>query len=249
MSSEKRKYELKERAESQQRTRQRIAKAAAELHEQVGPAETTVAEIARRAGVSRLTVYKHFPDDAALYPACAAHHIAENPLPDFDAALAPEDPVERVRSLLTTVYADWYRGCGTDDAKSAARPPLGPRPGRVHAQQRGCGPRAASLTQVRPASSSRPARVTRVRSTGPGRSRLLDLGPARCGGPVRPPEGRADDRGDRRDRRARWRRPARGSSRWCPDPPGSDFCRRYLACPATSLGLIGTTWPESFTRV
>ena len=65
-----RKYELKERAESQQRTRQRIAKAAAELHEQVGPAETTVAEIARRAGVSRLTVYKHFPDDAALYPAC-----------------------------------------------------------------------------------------------------------------------------------------------------------------------------------
>ena len=112
MSSEKRKYELKERAESQQRTRQRIAKAAAELHEQVGPAGTTVAEIARRAGVSRLTVYKHFPDNAALYPACAAHHIAENPLPDFDAALAPENPVDRVRSLLTTVYADWYRGWG-----------------------------------------------------------------------------------------------------------------------------------------
>lgn len=112
MSSEKRKYELKERAESQQRTRQRIAKAAAELHEQVGPAGTTVAEIARRAGVSRLTVYKHFPDDAALYPACAAHHIAENPLPDFDAALAPENPVDRVRALLTTVYADWYRGWG-----------------------------------------------------------------------------------------------------------------------------------------
>ena len=75
-----------------------------------GPAETTVAEIARRAGVSRLTVYKHFPDNAALYPACAAHYIAENPLPDFDAAMAPENPVDRVRSLLTTVYADWYRG-------------------------------------------------------------------------------------------------------------------------------------------
>jgi AcrR family transcriptional regulator len=113
MSTQKtrhRKYELKERAESQERTRQRIAKAAAGLHEEVGPAATTVAEIARRAGVSRLTVYKHFPDDAALYPACAAHHIAENPLPDFAAALAPEDPLERVRSLLLTVYADWYRG-------------------------------------------------------------------------------------------------------------------------------------------
>jgi AcrR family transcriptional regulator len=107
-----RKYELKARAESQERTRQRIAKAAAELHEEVGPGATTVAEIARRAGVSRLTVYKHFPDNAALYPACAAHHMAENPLPDFGTALAPEDPVERVRSLLRTVYADWYRDWG-----------------------------------------------------------------------------------------------------------------------------------------
>jgi AcrR family transcriptional regulator len=112
MSTQKRKnrkYELKARAESQEQTRQRIAKAAAELHEKVGPAETTVAEIARRAGVSRLTVYKHFPDNAALYPACSAHHLSQNPLPDFAAALAPEDPVERVRSLLRTVYGDWYR--------------------------------------------------------------------------------------------------------------------------------------------
>jgi AcrR family transcriptional regulator len=109
MSSEKRKYVLKERAEAQERTRQRIAKAAAELHEEVGPVATTVAGIARRADVSRLTVYKHFPDDATLYPACAAHHVAENPLPDFQAALAPEDPVERVRSLLDVVYSRWYR--------------------------------------------------------------------------------------------------------------------------------------------
>ena len=104
-----RKYELKARAESQERTRQRIAKAAAELHEKVGPAETTVAEIARRAGVSRLTVYKHFPDNAALYPACSAHYLSQHPLPDFGAALVTEEPVERVRSLLDAVYAGWYR--------------------------------------------------------------------------------------------------------------------------------------------
>jgi AcrR family transcriptional regulator len=112
MSTQKRKnrkYELKARAESQEQTRQRIAKAAAELHEKIGPAETTVAEIARRAGVSRLTVYKHFPDNAALYPACSAHHLSQNPLPDFAAALAPEDPAERVRSLLRMIYRDWYR--------------------------------------------------------------------------------------------------------------------------------------------
>ena len=105
-----RKYELRARAESQERTRQRIAKAAAELHESVGPAETTVAEIARRAGVSRLTVYKHFPDSAALYPACSAHHFSRHPLPDFGAALAAEDPVERLRSLLLAVYGGYYRG-------------------------------------------------------------------------------------------------------------------------------------------
>lgn|SRR5262245_8047797 len=104
-----RRYELKARAESQERTRQRIAAAAAGLHEEVGPAETTVAEIARRAGVSRLTVYKHFPDNAALYPACSAHYLAEHPLPDFGAALAAPDPVDRVRSLLLTVYSGLYR--------------------------------------------------------------------------------------------------------------------------------------------
>jgi AcrR family transcriptional regulator len=104
-----RKYEKRARAESQERTRQRIAKAAAELHEEVGPAETTVAEIARRAGVSRLTVYNHFPDNAALYPACSAHHFSEHPLPDFQAALAPDDSVARVRSLLDALYG-WYRG-------------------------------------------------------------------------------------------------------------------------------------------
>ncbi|HEY6653298.1 MAG TPA: TetR/AcrR family transcriptional regulator [Solirubrobacterales bacterium] len=112
MSTQKtnnRKYELKARAESQERTRQQIAKAAAGLHEEVGPAGTTVAEIARRAGVSRLTVYKHFPDNASLYPACSAHHFSEHPLPDFQAALAPADPIERLGSLLRTVYGSWYR--------------------------------------------------------------------------------------------------------------------------------------------
>ena len=112
MSTQKtnnRKYELKARAESQERTRQRIAKAAAGLHEEVGPAGTTVAEIARRAGVSRLTVYKHFPDNASLYPACSAHHLSEHPLPDFRAALAPADPVERRR--LTA--ANGLCGAGT----------------------------------------------------------------------------------------------------------------------------------------
>src|ERR671932_1601384 len=108
MSTQKRKYELKARAESQQATRARIAAAAAALHGEVGIAKTTVADIARRAGVQRLTVYNHFPDLSELLPACSAHWLARHPAPDFGAALTLDDPRERVRRVLSELY-QWYR--------------------------------------------------------------------------------------------------------------------------------------------
>jgi AcrR family transcriptional regulator len=108
MSTQKRKYELKARADSQQATRERIAAAAAALHEEVGVARTTVADIARRAGVQRLTVYNHFPDLAALLPACSEHWMERHPLPDLAPILAIEDPQERLRAGLTALYG-WYR--------------------------------------------------------------------------------------------------------------------------------------------
>jgi AcrR family transcriptional regulator len=108
MSTQKRRYELKARAEAQEATRARIAAAAASLHEEVGVAKTTVADIARRAGVQRLTVYNHFPDLGALLPACTAHWMAEHPLPDLAPAFAVGDPAERLRAALTAFYG-WYR--------------------------------------------------------------------------------------------------------------------------------------------
>ena len=108
MSTQKRRYQLKARAESQQATRARIAAAAAALHEEVGVAKTTVADIARRAGVQRLTVYNHFPDLEALLPACTGHWLAEHPQPDLEPALALEDPAERLRAVLASLYG-WYR--------------------------------------------------------------------------------------------------------------------------------------------
>jgi AcrR family transcriptional regulator len=108
MSTEKRRYELKARAERQRQTRERIVAATMELHREVGPAATTVAEIARRAGVQRLTVYNHFPDDAELFQACQAHWLQLHPVPDLGEALALEDPRERVRDVLRGQYA-WYR--------------------------------------------------------------------------------------------------------------------------------------------
>jgi AcrR family transcriptional regulator len=108
MSTQTRKYELKARAESQRETRDRIARATAELHEEKGVAQTTVAEIARRAGVTRLTVYNHFADLSQLLPACAAHYDSQHPMPDLDGVLAQPDPGERVRGALARLYG-WYR--------------------------------------------------------------------------------------------------------------------------------------------
>jgi AcrR family transcriptional regulator len=108
MSTETRKYELKVRAERQRRTRDRIVEAIIELHEEVGPARTTVSEIARRADVDRLTVYNHFPTDTDMFVACGTRWRERNPKPDLTAALAHDDPVERVRSVLVAVYG-WFR--------------------------------------------------------------------------------------------------------------------------------------------
>ena len=108
MSSESRKYQLKARAEKQAETRRRIVAATSDLHEEVGPARTTVAEIARRAGVQRLTVYNNFPNEIELFDACGEHWMAKNPPPDQSAAFAIIDPAERLRAVLTPLYA-WYR--------------------------------------------------------------------------------------------------------------------------------------------
>lgn len=99
---------MKARAERQRETRERIARAAMKLHGEVGPARTTVAEIARRAGVQRLTVYNHFPEDSDLFPACSAHYLELHPFPDVEPAFGREAPDERVRAVLELLYP-WYR--------------------------------------------------------------------------------------------------------------------------------------------
>src|SRR4051794_26543984 len=98
MSNEKRKYEKRERAAKQEETRARIAAATAELHAEVGPANTTIAEIAKRAGVQRPTVYNNFPTETELFAACQGHFITQNPLPDLSGD---------IDSVLRELYR-WY---------------------------------------------------------------------------------------------------------------------------------------------
>ena len=106
--SGKRKYELKQRAEQQAETRRRITEAMVELHRTVGPAATQISEIARRAGVQRVTVYSHFPDKTALFAACSAHWRALHPAPDPATWLTTMDAGGRLRLGLRELYS-WYR--------------------------------------------------------------------------------------------------------------------------------------------
>ncbi|WP_447980915.1 MULTISPECIES: TetR/AcrR family transcriptional regulator [Pseudomonadota] len=74
----KRRYTLGQRAASQEETRRRIVEATVHLHQEVGPRETTISAIAEKAQVQRLTVYRHFPDEAALFAACTSHWFERN---------------------------------------------------------------------------------------------------------------------------------------------------------------------------
>jgi AcrR family transcriptional regulator len=88
-----------------ERTRQRIVEATIELHETVGTARTTISAIAERAGVQRLTVYRHFPDERALLQACTGHWSAANPPPDPGSWSQITDPHKRLGAALSEVYA------------------------------------------------------------------------------------------------------------------------------------------------
>lgn len=108
MSDRKRKYEKRQRAEAEAKTRLRITESAVELHGSLGPAQTTMSAVAERAGVRRSTLYRHFPDERALFGACSAHWAEANPPPDIGRWAAIVDPAERLDVALAELYA-FYR--------------------------------------------------------------------------------------------------------------------------------------------
>jgi len=105
----KRKYELKKRAEEMAETHLRITEAAIELHATVGPSRTTMSAVAKRAGVERRTLYRHFPTEADLFAACSTHYFAANPWPDLESWRAIGDPQQRLERALDELYAYYER--------------------------------------------------------------------------------------------------------------------------------------------
>ena len=107
--TKKRTYRLSARADSQAETRQRIVDAAIDLHEKLGPAHTPMSAIAEQAGVQRLTLYRHFPDEAAILAACTAQWGAQHPFPEPALWDGIADPAARAAAALKAYY-DYYAG-------------------------------------------------------------------------------------------------------------------------------------------
>jgi AcrR family transcriptional regulator len=115
MSEQKRKYEKKRRAEAEAETRLRITESAVELHGSLGPARTSMSAVAEHAGVRRSTLYRHFPDERALFGACSVHWAEANPPPDITRWEEIEDPDERLAMALGEMYAYYRRAGGMID--------------------------------------------------------------------------------------------------------------------------------------
>lgn len=100
-----RRYQLNHRAKSQAATRAKIVEAAIELHQAKGPAATSMRDVAQRAEVGTVTVYRHFPDEMALLGACSGTYFQRHPFPDPDSWRGTPGAMERLHLGLRETYA------------------------------------------------------------------------------------------------------------------------------------------------
>lgn len=107
-----RRYTMRGRAAAADQTRRRIIEAAVALYQARGPADTTISAVAEHAGVERLTVYRHFPDERLLLDACWDYWSMLHPLPPVHRWEAIADPRQRLRAGLDALYG-YYDTAGS----------------------------------------------------------------------------------------------------------------------------------------
>ena len=135
-TAKSRSYRMGKRAERVDQTRRRITEAAVRLHTSIGPSATSIAAVAEEAGVTRLTLYRHFPNGDALFAACMSHWRAQHPPPDVDAWRSVNPFPVRVRRAVADVYR-WYEENGADlyplyrDAAFTPQPTLAARKANI----------------------------------------------------------------------------------------------------------------------
>lgn len=98
-------YQLNRRAKTQAETRRKIIEAAIALHQTKGPSATSMRDVARKANVGVVTVYRHFSDDMALLGACSGTYFQRHPFPDPETWRSIEGAHQRWRRGLRDTYA------------------------------------------------------------------------------------------------------------------------------------------------
>jgi AcrR family transcriptional regulator len=106
-----RRYTKRVRAEKESETRSRIVDAVLALWAEAGPLATTISAVAGRAGVQRLTVYRHFDDDARLFAAAGEAFARAHPWPDPADWATTGHAAKRLRRALDALYA-YYESAG-----------------------------------------------------------------------------------------------------------------------------------------
>lgn len=100
-----RRYNLETRRRKQSELKARIAAATAELHASKGVADTSYADIARSAGISLPTVYKHFPTLDELLTGCTTHVAANAPELPVDGILCATTLKDAIERLIKAMEA------------------------------------------------------------------------------------------------------------------------------------------------
>ena len=130
------------------------------LHTSVGPSNASMSAVAEEAGVTRLTLYRHFPSMDELFGACMGHWRSLHPPPDPLAWTQIAEFEPRLRRALSELYG-WYEANGEDlypIYRDAAHTPASNRAARrassdrmVDALQAGISVRGAARRRLRAA--------------------------------------------------------------------------------------------------
>jgi AcrR family transcriptional regulator len=111
-----RRYARSHREETFAATRRQIVEAAKELHAEQGVIATSWQDLAQRAGVSPVTVYRHFRNLKELIPACAQSFVESvEPIGEEEARAAFAElrsPLDRLERLVRDDCACYGRGRG-----------------------------------------------------------------------------------------------------------------------------------------
>lgn len=108
----RRRYTMKRRALALEETRRRIIEATMQVHDEQGMADARWQDIARRAGVSLSTMYRHFASNDELIEACGSVVLEDFPPPnprEAGQAFSGLKGVERLERLVEEVYGYYER--------------------------------------------------------------------------------------------------------------------------------------------